>query len=59
MTEILRTPKTLILPYIENIEDPETKRVLEEYNKIFFELISAIYDDVSRLHTRVYDLENP
>ena len=58
MTEILRTPKNLILPDI-NIEDPEIKRVLEEYNKVFFELITALYSDISRLHSRVYDLENP
>ena len=57
MAEILKTPKTLILPYIENIEDPEIKKVLEEYNKIFFELISAVYTDVSRLHTRLEALE--
>jgi len=58
MSEILRTPKNLILPDI-NIEDPEIKRILEEYNKIFFELITALYSDISRLHQRIYDLENP
>jgi len=58
MPEILRTPKNLILPDI-NIEDPEIKRILEEYNKIFFELITALYSDISRLHQRIYDLENP
>ena len=58
MTEILRTPKNLILPDID-VEDEKTKRILEEYNKVFFELITALYADISRLHDRVYDLENP
>lgn len=58
MSEVIKTPKNLILPLIE-VEDEKIKRVLEEYNKIFFELITALYADISRLHKRVYDLENP
>ena len=58
MSEVIRTPKNLILPDID-VEDEKTKRILEEYNKIFFELITALYSDISRLHDRVYDLENP
>ena len=57
MTEILKTPKTLFLPNIDNIKDPETKKALEEYNKIFNELITAVYSDISRLHVRVGELE--
>jgi len=50
------TPKNLILPYI-NIEDPEMKRILEEYNKVFSELVIALYSDISELHKRVEALE--
>ena len=57
MTEILKTPKTLILPNLENIKDPETKRALEEHNQRFIELINAVYSDVSRFHTRLEALE--
>ena len=58
MSEILKTPKSIILPDI-NIEDPEIKRILEEYNKIIEEFMIAVYSDVSRFHKRIYDLENP
>lgn len=54
--EILRTPKNLILPDI-NVEDEEVKRILERYNEIFFELITALYSDISRLHERLEALE--
>ena len=57
MTEILQTPKTLILPNLENIKDPETKKALEEHNQRFIELINALYADISRLHTRLGVLE--
>jgi len=57
MTEILKTPKTLFLPNIDNIKDPETKKALEKYNEIFNELITAVYSDVSRLHVRLGELE--
>jgi len=56
MTESLKVPKTIILPRIE-IEDPEIKKILEEYNRIFFELIPALYSDISRLHKRLEALE--
>ena len=57
MTESLKTPKTIILPRIENVEDPEVKKVFEGYNRIFFELIPALYTDIARLHKRLEDLE--
>ena len=58
MTEILKTPPTLFLPEID-IEDEKIKRILEEYNKAIEEFVIAVYSDISRLHERVYDLENP
>jgi len=59
MAEFLKIPKSVILPTLENIEDPEVKKALEEYNKIFSELVIAIYSDFSRMHERIYELENP
>lgn len=59
MAEFLKTPKTVILPTLENIEDEEVKKVFEEYNRVFSELVTAIYSDLSWLHQRIYDLEHP
>jgi len=59
MAEFLKTPKNLILPDVEKIEDPEVKKVCEEYNKAFNELIIAVYSDFPWLHKRIYDLEHP
>jgi len=53
---LIRTPKNLVLPDV-NVENPEIKKVLEAYNKVFFELITALYSDISRLHQRLEDLE--
>ena len=57
MTQSLRIPKTLMLPNLENIKDPETKKVLEEHNQRFIELINALYSDITGLHSRLEDLE--
>lgn len=59
MAGFLKTPKTVILPTLENIEDEEVKKVFEEYNRVFSELVIALYSDIEWLHQRVYDLENP
>ena len=59
MAEFLKTPKTVILPRLEKIEDPEVKKVFEEYNRVFSELVTAVYSDFSWLHERIYKLENP
>ena len=58
MTEILKTPPTLFLPEID-IEDEKIKKIFKEYNKAIEEFVIAVYSDISRLHERVYDLENP
>lgn len=59
MAEFLKTPKSVILPTLENIEDEEIKKVFEEYNRVFSELVTAVYSDLAWLHQRIYDLENP
>jgi len=50
MTELLKTPPTLILPDIEDIEDEKIKRVCEEYNKALEEFVTAVYSDISSLY---------
>jgi len=59
MAEFLRTPKSVILPTLENIEDEKLRKVLEEYNRAFNEIVTAIYSDLAWLHQRIYDLEHP
>jgi len=59
MAEFLKTPKSVILPTLENIEDEEIKKVFEEYNRVFNELVTAVYSDLSWLHERIYKLEHP
>lgn len=59
MPEFLKTSKSVILPTLENIEDEKLKKVLEEHNRVFNELVTAIYSDLSWLHQRIYDLEHP
>ena len=55
--EQLKTPPSLLLPYIEDIEDPKIKRAFEEYNKAIEEFVTAVYSDITRLHQRVETLE--
>jgi len=57
MTDIQRTQPNVPLPLIEEIEDEKIKKIFEEYNKIFFEIIPAIYSDINSLIKRVDDLE--
>ena len=57
MSEIQRTQPNVLLPYIEEIEDEKLKKIFEGYNKIFFEIIPAIYSDLNSLIKRVDDLE--
>ena len=59
MAEFLKTSKTVVLPTLEKIEDPEVKKVLEEQNRAFLELVTAVYSDFSWLHEKIYKLENP
>ena len=57
MADLLKTPPSLLLPDIEDIEDEKVKRVCEEYNKALEEFVTNVYSDVSRLHERVAALE--
>lgn len=59
MAEFLKTPKSVVLPTLEKIEDPEVKKAFEEYNRVFNELVTAVYSDLAWLHQRIYKLENP
>lgn len=57
MTNIQRTPPNVELPLIEGIEDEKIKKIFEEYNKVFFELIPALYSDIKSLIEKVNKLE--
>jgi len=57
MTDIQRTQPNVLLPHIEEIEDEKLKKIFEEYNKIFFEIIPAIYSDIKSLIEKVNELE--
>ena len=57
MTDIQKTQPNVTLPRIDEIEDEEIKKIFEEYNKIFYEIIPAIYSDIKSLIKRVDDLE--
>lgn len=53
----MRTPKSLILPNIENIKDEEMKKMFEKYNGILSELVIYLNTDISELLKRIEDLE--
>ena len=57
MSDIQRTQATVMLPRIEEIEDEKLRKIFEEYNKIFFEIIPDIYSDIKSLIKRVEELE--
>lgn len=59
MMDIQKTPKNIPLPNTEKIEDPEARKVCEEHNKVFSELVVALYSDISWLHERIEELEKP
>ena len=53
MADLLKTPPTLFLPDIEDIEDEKIKRVCEGYNKAIEEFVTAVYSDTSWLYERI------
>jgi len=57
MAEQLKTPPSIFLPYIEDIEDEKIKKAFEEMNKAIEEFVTAVYSDITRLHERVATLE--
>ena len=56
MTEQI-TPPNVALPLIDEVEDEKIKKIFEEYNKIFFEIIPAIYSDITSLIEEVNELK--
>lgn len=56
MTE-QRTPPNVPLPLIDEVEDEKIKKIFEEYNKIFFEIIPALYSDINSLIEEVNQLK--
>lgn len=53
MADIQKTQPNIELPFIDDIEDEKIKKVFEEYNRIFFEIIPAIYSDIKSLIEKV------
>jgi hypothetical protein len=49
---IQKTPPNAIVPLID-VEDEKLKKILEDYNKIFFEIMPAIYSDIKSLNERI------
>jgi len=57
MEKGLRTGKNLILPKIDRIEDPETKKVLEDILRVLQDMNYSDYNDHTYLDERLKDLE--
>jgi len=53
----LQVGKTVILPRLDRIEDPETKRVFQQLLKAVRELNGIYYNDLTHLEKRIVDLE--
>jgi hypothetical protein len=54
---IQKTQPNVSLPRLDGIEDEKVRKLFEEYNKIFFEMIPAIYSDISSINERLNTLE--
>lgn len=55
--DIQRTQPSIVLPRVD-IEDEKIKKILEEYNKILFELIPNIYSDIGSIIKKINDMES-
>ena len=55
----LMVSKNVILPKLDNIKDPETKRVMQGLYKTIQGMNTTYYNDLIYLEERVYDLEHP
>jgi len=53
----LKTPKNLLLPRVDNIKDPETKRVIQQMLKIIERMNQVTFGDLSGHEERITDLE--
>jgi len=51
--------KNVILPKLDNIKDPETKRVMQGLYKTIQGMNTTYYNDLIYLEGRVYALEHP
>jgi len=54
---IQRTKKTPMLPDISEVKDENLKKIFEGYNRLFNELYTDTYTDVSGILERVEALE--
>ena len=53
----LKVSKNVILPRIDKIQDPETKRVFQQLLKVIQDLNATYYNDLVHLEGRVKELE--
>lgn len=53
----LQVSKTVILPRIDKIEDPEVKRVFQQMIKAIRDLNTIYYSDLTGLEKRIVALE--
>jgi len=53
----LRVGKILILPKVDRIKDPETKRVFQEILRVIQKTNADNYSDLVSLEKRIADLE--
>ena len=53
----LKTSGNILLPRLDNIRDPETKRVFQQLVKAIEEMNITTYGDLTGLEERVTDLE--
>lgn len=55
----LRVSKSVILPRVDNIKDPEAKRVIRELCKLIQKINDDNYNDHNYFEGRIHALENP
>jgi len=58
MDKGLKTSKNIIIPRVDKIKDPETKRVLEDILKLLQQMNYSDYSDHAYLDERLKDLES-
>lgn len=55
----MRVSKSIILPRVDNVRDPEAKRVIRELCKVIQKLNDDNYSDINNFEGRIYALEHP
>jgi len=53
----LKVSKNIILPKLDKIRDPETKRILQQYSKVIQEMNDTYYNDLVHLEGRIAKVE--